>query len=182
MTSRRLAIEIADLLALDKYLPTIVQIATEIPSVWLKTADSAALDRAMQSIRAGASVSGRLRPEESPNHDQQFFIVFISELTTESGAESLLEIARRKKPLDYCMMPLAEGRLFCLIVARSFVLGVEAFETQQTLTRFVQPIVAILHRHALADVTAARANLPGKYSASNVFSRLATAIRRYLTR
>jgi hypothetical protein len=149
---KAIALAIADFLATDKYLPSSVEVATELPRVWIESGDRAALDQTMKSIRASASVTGSLRPEECPDHHYQQFTVFLTELANESDSQRLLEIAGQKHPTDYCMIPLAVGRLFCLIVARSFVQGIEAFETGHTLTRFAQPITDILRRGVAKDV------------------------------
>ncbi len=175
---KAIAIEIADYLATDKYLPSSVEVATVLPAVWLQIADRAALDQAMKSIRAVAQVTGSLRPEESPNYSFQHFIVFLAELATEAAAQNLLEIARQKNPSGYCMIPLAEGRLFLLIVARSFAQGIEAFETQQTMRRFAQPMMDILRRRLANEVLAVTSREPARWSVWSALRRLASAIRK----
>ncbi len=177
---KAIVIEIADYLATDKYLPSSVEVATVLPPVWLQNADRAALDQAMKSIRAVAQVTGSLRPEESPNHNFQHFIVFLAELATEAAAQHLLEIARQKNPSGYCMIPLAEGRLFLLIIARSFAQGIEPFETQQTMRRFAQPMIDILRRSLANEASAVTSREPARWSVSSAFGRLVSAIRRRL--
>jgi hypothetical protein len=58
-----------------------------------------------------------------------------------------MDISKKKKPSDYCMLGLTKGRLFCLVIARAFVTGVESFETPESLTRFSKGTVEILIRH-----------------------------------
>jgi len=75
--------------------------------------------------------------------------VFLQEMRTQAAAQQLLEIARKKKPASFCKVELAAGRLFCLIVARSWWEGVKSYETQESLARFSKPIGDILRRHVI---------------------------------
>jgi hypothetical protein len=179
---KAIAIEIADFVATDKYQPSPVELASELPHIWLEAVDHGALDRAMKSIRAVASVSGSLRPDESPGHGYQQFSVFPAELASESDSRRLLEIARRKKPSGYCMIALAEGRLFCLIVARSFFEGIAPFETQQSLTRFEMPMTEILRRHGAKGASGVSSTEPARWTMSVALRKLIAAIRQRLAR
>jgi hypothetical protein len=141
------AVEIADFIAKDKYHPNYVEIATELPSVWLETKDNSGLENALKAVRACASVSGQLRPGEHPDSDSQMFIAFLVETADESAAMTLLKISQEKKPESYAMLGVAEKDLFCLLVARSWVIGVESFETGDKLSRFSDGIISILRRY-----------------------------------
>ena len=81
----------------------------------------------------------------------QHFVVFLHEMKTEAAARRLLEIARKKKPKPgpgfFAKVELAEGRLFCLIAARSWWQSVPSYETQESLARFAIPIGDILRRY-----------------------------------
>ena len=47
----------------------------------------------------------------------------------------------------YCQLALTRSRLFCLVVARSFVYGVDTYETDESLVRFSDGLHAIPERH-----------------------------------
>jgi hypothetical protein len=145
---KKAAIEIADLIATDKYQPDSVSVASELPRIWLESQDNNALDRALKTIQAGANVFARLRPGEDPNHDSQMFVVFLVEVNDESASQVLLDLSKRRSA-GYSMFGVKEGRLFCLAVARSFVAGVSSFETTETLSRFSKGIGDILRRSAV---------------------------------
>jgi hypothetical protein len=144
---KKIALEISDFIATDKYQPRSVTIATGLPEVWLKSVDDDALDRALKTVRGAASISADLRPEAHPEHASQMFTVFLVEVADESAAQTLIDISKKKKTSNYCMLGLAKGRLFCLVIARSFVAGVKSFETPESLTRFSKGTVEILIRH-----------------------------------
>jgi len=120
-----------------------------MPRVWLESKDNTALDTALKAFRTGASVSAELRPTKGVKAGSQHFVVFLLEMRIEAAAQQLLEIAQRKNPSFFCKVELAAGRLFCLIVARSWWQGEKSYETQESLARFSKPIGDILQRHAL---------------------------------
>ena len=145
---KKIALELAEYITADKYQPDLVSIATDLPDYWLKTKDSLSLDKSLLAVRGGASVGGKLRPNEHPDHESQMFTVFLVEVADESVAKTLLELSKKKKHADYCMLGLAEGKLFCLVVARSLVADKKAFESSDSLARFSKGIAGILSRYA----------------------------------
>ena len=79
---------------------------------------------------------------------QQVLMVFLVELSSEADARALLEVAGRKKPSDDALLALAEGRLFCLLVARSVLAGAKNEETNEGVRRFSGGLTEILRRHS----------------------------------
>lgn len=143
-----IALEIADYVASDKYQPASVEIATELPAVWLESKANPGLDKILRAVNGAAKINAQLRPSEHPSYDSQMLLVVVVEASDEGAARTLLEMCENKRPSDYCMAGVAEGRLFCLLVARSFVVGVESFETTQSLSRFPRGISPILRQRA----------------------------------
>lgn len=148
---KAMAVEVADVVAADRYCPSGVEIATEFPRAWLEPKAGPSLLLAMATIRAVALVHSDLRPGEHPNHEAQMLLVFIVELASPGAARRLRQLANKKVGGDFLTIGLGEKRLFCLIVARSTAVGVEAFETQESLTRFVGPISNIIRRHTRGE-------------------------------
>jgi len=144
-------IDISELVASDSYQPSQVEVATELPDVWLGGRDRAASQRILSSIRAGATVSASLRPGKHAEHDSQQFTVFLVETANESDAQTLCQSAQANKSPNHCKLALARSRIFCLVVARSFVDGVDAYETDESLIRFSASLNAILVRHVVTE-------------------------------
>lgn len=144
-------IDISELVASDSYQPSQVEVATELPDVWLGGRQSAASQRILSSIRAGATVSASLRPDKHADHDSQQFTVFLVETANELDAQTLYQSAQANKSPNHCKFALARSRLFCLVVARSFVDGVDSYETNESLTRFSDGLDAILERHVATE-------------------------------
>ncbi|HEV7891621.1 MAG TPA: hypothetical protein VGP08_13340 [Pyrinomonadaceae bacterium] len=154
---KRVAIETADLFAADRYESVSPSIASDFLQYWLGSDDKTAFERAMRSARAGASVHASFGKSPHDALDTQLLLVMFEEMSSESAARELLDIANRQKPRSFSMLALAEGRLFCFVIARSTEGGVEQVETGESIRRFHAPLSEIMRRHAGAQGDA-RAN------------------------
>jgi len=141
-----IAIDIADVIAADKYEPD-VSVATNLPATWLETNDNILLNKTLSLVQGGASIFGRLRPEVHPEQGGHILMIFLVEMADESAARTLLAISKNKRPADYAILGLAQGKLFCLIVARNFAAGVKSIETSESLSRFSDGIGKVLAKY-----------------------------------
>jgi hypothetical protein len=143
-----IALALAELVKRDKYGPAKVTLASDVPAVWLSHVDDDALKQALKSVRAPITIDADLRPQESPDHKHQLFVIFLAELNDESSARSLLALYEEKqaRPNDFAMVGVQEGRLFCLAIGRSFTEGKASFENQASMRRFATPIAEVLKR------------------------------------
>jgi hypothetical protein len=145
-----LALGLADAIGADDYERGHVTVADGFPAIWLEGIDDAALTRALASVRAGVTIHASLRPgvASDGDHASRGIIVFFVELADESSAESLLRIAEAKSRVasDIALLGVRAARLFALVVARSFVMGVKGVETSERLRRFAPRFAAILTR------------------------------------
>lgn len=144
----RIAIEIGHVVEADRYGAVNVTIGTSLPAVWLRGAEQGAVKRALKSVSAGAIVRAQLRPDVHPTHASQSFLVFIQEFRNAKSAVSFLELSRAAQDLGTPTASVQQGRLFCLVVGRSWMAEVSAYETTEGLQRFVVPIAEVLARHA----------------------------------
>lgn len=142
---KRIALELAALLDADRYQPDDPEVATELPTVWFRGVSEPSLDETLRAIRAGATVRGRLRPEVDSSYTSQQLNIFLAELPDHRLAGKLLEVSRQPSE-GFWRLGVAEGRLFSLTVARSFVQGVQAYETRGSLGRFGPGIARILRQ------------------------------------
>ena len=85
---KSLAMDVAHLVAADKYQPDGISVAAELPPVWLSRGKNAELDTVIARIRGGASLHGSLRPNEHPKHAEQGFFVFIVETSQPDDAQN----------------------------------------------------------------------------------------------
>lgn len=142
---KKIVIELGEVIAKDKYQPSL-DVASSLPPVWLQSKENPTLESVLKRVRGGASISGDLRPAEHPSHSSQALMVFLVEMEDSRSAQELLEMSKRKRPDDYSMVGVAEGKLFCLVVGRSIQQGVASFETAQSLQRFAAPVAEVLKR------------------------------------
>lgn len=142
----RVALCVSRLLAADNYEPSSVALASELPAVWLSQADKPKLEHAMHAIRAGASMNADLRPSIDYDNRHQVLIVFLVELKNERFADDLYSIAEhtRTKARPFAMTAAVAGRLFCLIIARSIVIGTANHESDASLGRFKAGVTRVL--------------------------------------
>jgi len=146
------AVEIAELIHLDKYLPQI-SLAIDLPRIWLQSVDDRALFDVLQRVRAGVTIEGTLRPDVSPDPRHQAFVIFLVEAANVSDTDTLLRLAKAKRanPNDVAILGVSASRLFCLVIARSSTRGKESYETCKSLTRFANGLQAILSKHKRND-------------------------------
>lgn len=93
-----------------------------------------------------ASIDAKLRPSEHPSYKSQVLMIFLVEMD-ERSAKELQEMSVKKRPTTYSMLGISSGKLFCLVVGRSFEQGVASVETTASLQRFVPAITEILSRY-----------------------------------
>lgn len=141
-----IALDIAGVFEADQYQPDDPELATDLPAVWLRRSSERDLPEALGAIRAGATIHGRLRPGASPAYASQQITTFLVELRDAGWAQRLIAMSRR--PTDnHALLAVGEETLFSLTVARSFVQGVEAFETPYSLARLGPSMRTVLKRH-----------------------------------
>lgn len=124
----QLTATIAEIVNQDRYQIEDVEIATQLPPVWLKAPDkdlTPLLDRA----RATAVIHTRLRPAEE---DGLGLLIWIVEFNDRQTAEALRAIG----PSQDESIVIQEGTLFCIIVHKSVMHGAALVETAATLERF----------------------------------------------
>jgi hypothetical protein len=142
-----LARDVATMLEADQYRARIT-LATKLPPVWLRSAnDDGAVAQALGDARAAVVIHGDLRPAADPSYARQALWVWVVELSDEGTASRLLETSRTISPVDYSVMGIARGTVFCLTVARSIEQGGTSYETRESLKRFSLPLEAILVEH-----------------------------------
>lgn len=133
-----IALNIASVIDADSYRTDSIELATELPDVWLKPSDPNPLKQALSQILGGATITARLLADKHVAAHAQQFTVFLVETNLSETASVLLKLSQTKKPKDYSMLGVAAGPIFCLVIARSFVQGTDAFESGYSLNRFRQ--------------------------------------------
>jgi hypothetical protein len=137
---------IARHLKTERYPKPSIEAGESVVRNRLESRNNVALDEALGNSRADVLVaadSKRIKGAAS------YLLVSVHEMKSKAAAQRLLEVARKKKfnPASECKVQLAEGKLFCLVVAQPAWSGVPAYETPESLARFAAPIGDVLRRH-----------------------------------
>ena len=145
----QVGLALAQFVKRDKYEPASVTLASDLPAFWLSSIDVAKLKRALASIRAAITINADLRPQESPDFKHQALMIFLVEVDDETAAESLFRLSHEKqaRPKSFEMAAAKQGRLFCLVIARSIMAGKSSFETQASMQRFSTGIAEVLNEY-----------------------------------
>jgi len=141
------AMAIAAVIDSDAYRAADVTLATEMPKVWLADAADPGLGSLIGAARGTVLIHARMRPDASPAHDSQQLTVFLLEAADSSAATRLAEMASHGRA-GCALLGVAAGPLFTLVVARSWVEGVESVEDTTSLARFSSPLANILEQFA----------------------------------
>jgi hypothetical protein len=142
-----LIIDASTVIEQDNYVAESVAIAEDLPEVWLQAGQSRSVPE-LKGLRAGARVTGRLRPEAHQSYASQQLFLFVAELEDESSVSRLLERTATLRPKHYALLVAGRGPLVAVLAGSSFIEGVPAFETTQSLERFRAGIDLILKRYA----------------------------------
>ena len=136
----QVAKRIASTIEKDSYIVDSIELATELPPIWLESPTDKSHIPLIEIALGGVTISCRLEKGKHPNPDSQQFTIFLIELDSAASAKHLQQMSEAKKPSDYSMMGFASNGVFALLVSRSFVEGTDSFETKASLVRFQEPI------------------------------------------
>lgn len=139
-------LELAEVVQRDQYLASSVEIASELPDVWLLAGQSRSIPE-LRTVRGGARIVGELRPGAHQPDGSQHLLVFVVELPNEGAVQGLIKHTQTLQPKNYSLLAVGRGRVFAIVVGASFVEGVPAYETPTSLARFEAAIDAVLVRH-----------------------------------
>lgn len=139
-----LAFRIGELVDDNMYRLGSISAAEELHAVWLPGASPSDTEPVLARCRATMSIGARLRPTTHPTSDSQQLTIFVVEARAESDAVCLHEWSVTGPDSAHTSVAWQRGPIFTLLVARSFVVGVEPFETQASLERFRKPIEEII--------------------------------------
>lgn len=129
------SLRVAAALRGDDYLIDDPQLAVKLPSVWLSAAGEPELEPILARVRAAAVMHARLRSEVHPEPHTQQLTAWVLEAGDDGDAGRLADLAQTPRP-DDALVGLAACSLFVLVVARSAVMGVDAYEDGERLARF----------------------------------------------
>jgi hypothetical protein len=139
-------LSLAELVMKEGYKPSSLSIATSLPAVWFRDEGDPQLQKILKSTLGCGSLSGSLYPGVRPEFELQELLVWLLEVPEPGDAAALVDKARQRGRESMVILPVHDGPLFCLVVAKSMRSGVSSHETPESMSRFSEPIRSILSR------------------------------------
>jgi hypothetical protein len=140
----QLAGAVAAIVEGDAYRVTGLGIGSNLPAVWVRGADPAAIKAATESMRGCVILNASLRPGTHAKARDQHFLAFIGEATSSNDAALIAAAAKSQSGVEE--FGVSHDNLWCVAVGRSVVKGVASYEHAGSLERFKPAIAALLER------------------------------------
>lgn len=125
---------IASVLEADRYSLKYFEVGHRIAPIWLPGARTDEAEALLDRIRAGLLVACRLDPDIDPS-GAQMMNVYLLEAASAGDADLVAGWSKEGKA-SHASLSEATANLVAVMIARSTVVGVEGYESDQTLARF----------------------------------------------
>ena len=74
-------------------------------------------------------------------------LLYLAEFKDQESLKVLIERTNTTSPTTFSRLSFVEGNIFCVVIQRAVMSGVEDFETNETLKRFESPIRELIKKH-----------------------------------
>jgi hypothetical protein len=143
-----IALDIVDLVEKDKYHSDCPEVGAKIPDIWFgdKVSDvKSQIDTLVGTVHINTS----LNDQYDEKAWGQKLLIWLTETSDYKIASHLFEIARLINPKSYSLLTVCDNNLFCVVVARSVVMGLKPFENGGSLIRFESGVREALQKGLL---------------------------------
>lgn len=140
----RIVLRLAAMVEGDAYRATGIGLGSAVARVWVPLGDPTVISSAIASLSGCAILHAALRPSVHPSAKSQQFTVFLAEAASREDAQVLAAAGSVQGDSGHEGIGLANGRLVCIAIARSFVKGTPGYERSGSLDRFKPAITALL--------------------------------------
>jgi len=121
-----------------------VETGSDMPAVWLRRGDPKAVETALDSMRACVAINGALLPSVSARPGAQQLTVFLGEFADSNAAGAIAAATGPGSRGGFAGIGVAGGPVCAVMVSRSVMQGVDAYEGEVSLERFRAGLVRIL--------------------------------------
>jgi hypothetical protein len=140
----QLALTIAETLNRGRYVAS-AEIAVDVPAVWFAKEHRGAAEEALKEARGAVSVSGKLRREIHKDAGMQMLMLWVVETPNATHAAALAgHVAGRSNAGGRFSVGVAHDHLFALLVGGSWTVGVEPFESPESLAEIAEQTRLVL--------------------------------------
>ena len=132
---KRLALDVADVIAHDRYQPNMVTVAQRVSPIWFRKPLGSL---ALLMVRASAGIFGVLRPGLFPNQERQNISVCLVESISALNSVALVQLVKR--PIERIALKVCHGRLFGIVLASGPIYDDGLYETPDSINRLAEPL------------------------------------------
>jgi hypothetical protein len=120
-----------------------------LPAVWVRGGKQRSVEAVLQTLRGCVTVGCALLPSVSPDAASQHLLTFVVEAPHSNDADVIAQGVGPGRKGGFVGLGVASGPVCLVMIARSFVSGIESHERGQSLNRFEPGLSAILAEHGL---------------------------------
>lgn len=138
---------ISDLISRDKYRKGNITIGDKIASIWLSTDNDKTIEKYISMASGCASLNTYLKNDLHPKSGVQVLLIYLAEFSEKKDLEILNAQTNDTIPSKFTRLSFTEGNILCLVIQRAVMVGVENYETNESLKRFDIPLREIIKNH-----------------------------------
>ena len=131
----RLAFESALALDVEGYEISSVEVARDLPLIWLSANEDSPIAKIVQEFSGCVSIGGLPRADPAPNASGQSLLVFVAEATSEENARAVAAAAEASSSPLRTQLGLASGQLCAVIIQWSWMADTPPLEDIRSLKR-----------------------------------------------
>jgi len=139
--------EISNFIYRDKYQKGRISIREDVPLVWLGAENNKVVTKTLMTTTGTAYISSDLRQEFSPQSDMQLLLVYLSELNDDKNQKLILEHLNDTPPTTFKRIAFFQDNILCVIVQRATMVGLDDFESQESLKKFEKPFRDLIQQN-----------------------------------
>ncbi len=137
-----IAVKLADIVIADRYVAESLKFATEVPRVWIGTANS--VEPQLRRSSGTVHMKFLIRRGVVPDPERHHLLLWLSECGSEEDATALVKACLDNPNRRAANCAVSSDCLFCIVVGGSFYVDTPSHETMSSLTRFHAAIANVL--------------------------------------
>lgn len=112
-----------------------VQVATDLPLIWLDGSEGSAIAKLVQNISGCVSISGVPRADPAPRSSGQSLLIFLAEAASENDAREIAAAAQKRSGPLATQLGIASRRTCAVVIQRSWMADTPPLEDARSLER-----------------------------------------------
>lgn len=136
--------EILKFIETEKYQMASMSVAESLPLIWVNGEGNSELKDILHQSRGTISVSAYPKEEFCEEWLSQMFLLYLIECENGDDAKRIVEMVNDAERKSFYRMVLNIDEMFCILIARSVVLGEDSCENDKSIKRFKAPLEQLI--------------------------------------